>query len=150
MQSLKYRETFSRKNIRTTKQREAILDILMNSEGPLSVEAIFAQLAEKEKRMSLSTIYRILDVFISKGLAVRSNLHNNRAVFELKGKRHKHHLTCVSCGKVLVLDNCPLKGYERTLEEKTRFDITSHSLEFFGLCLECKTKKEGNTQKRQK
>lgn len=147
MKSNKYREIFIEKNIKTTKQRELIFDILMNSHEPLSVEEIFVQLAGKENSMSLSTIYRILEVFVSKDLVVKSNIYNNKAVFELQGKKHKHHLTCICCGKILVLNNCPLKEYEKLLQEMTMFDITSHKLELFGFCPECKMKKEENIQK---
>lgn len=147
MESNKYRQIFTRNSIKTTKQREFIFDILINSDGPLSVEDIFIQLAGKENSMSLSTIYRILNIFISKGLVVKSNVYNNRAVFELKGKKHTHHLTCVFCGKILMLDNCPLKKYEKTLKEMTMFDITSHRLEFFGVCPECKVKQGRDIKK---
>jgi len=140
-----YREIFIKNNIKTTKQREAVFDILMNSNVPLSVKEIFIKLVKKENNMSLSTIYRILDVFVSKGLVVKSNISkDNKAVYEVKGMEHKHHLVCACCGKILVLDNCPLEGYEKSLEKKTMFDITSHKLEFFGICPECKIKVGGN------
>ena len=145
MSSNNYREMLIKNNIKTSKQRELIFDILENSDEPLTVEEIFFQLAEKENSMNLSTIYRILNVFISKGLVVKSNIYNNKAVFELRGNKHTHHLTCVCCGKILVMDNCPLNGYEKSLEEMTSFDITSHKLELFGVCPECKIKKEKNS-----
>ncbi len=145
MESNKYREIFIEKDIKRTNQRELVLDILMNSDKPLSVEKIYIELTGKENNMSLSTIYRILNVFISKELVVKSTISDNsKAVFALKGKKHKHNLICVSCEKILELDTCPIKGYEKSLEEMTMFDITSHRLEFFGVCPECKMKKEEN------
>lgn len=147
MKNNKYKEIFIKNNIKATKQRAFIFDILMKADRPLSVEEIFVQLVSKKNIMNLSTIYRILNVFTSKDLIVKNNIYNNKSVFEVKGKRHKHHLTCVCCGKMLALDNCPIKKYEKTLEEMTSFKITGHKLEFFGFCSNCKGKSTEENKK---
>ncbi|MDD3393131.1 MAG: Fur family transcriptional regulator [Anaerotignum sp.] len=145
MERNQYREIFNQNNIKTTKQRETVFDVLMNASMPLTVEEIYVTLREKEKNMSLSTIYRVLDVFVSKDLVEKSNFSkSNMAVYEIKGTKHKHHLICICCGKIVALDSCPIHDYEKALEKTTSFDIISHKLEFFGYCPECKIKFEGN------
>ena len=47
---------------------------------------------------------------------------------------------CNLCGKVIPVDTCPLSELEETLQQKTGFRITGHSLEFTGLCPECSKK----------
>ena len=143
MENNTYKEIFAEHQIKKTRQRELILDILMQSKTPLSAKEIFIKLVKEEDNMSLSTIYRILDTFMAKGLVSKSTVaSSNKAVYEIKGRKHKHHLVCVSCGKIILLNNCPLAKYEKFLEEDTGFDITSHSLEFFGICPECRKKME--------
>ncbi|MDD4844231.1 MAG: Fur family transcriptional regulator [Anaerotignum sp.] len=144
MESKSYTEIFKKNGIKATKQRELVFGLLTDSDVPLTVEEIYVGLMEKEKNMSLSTIYRILDVFVEKGLVQKSNITDNKAVYEVVGMGHKHHIICISCGKIIALDHCPIKEYEKALEKETEFEITSHKLVFFGYCPECKKKNEGD------
>jgi len=141
MENTENKELFSNIGIKNTRQRNMIFDILKQDELPTTAEQIYLKLKEADTTISLSTVYRILDVFVSKGLAVKSNIsEDNKAMFELNRMEHKHHLICVCCKKMMVVDNCPLEVYEKSLAEKTHFEITGHKLEIFGLCPGCKLK----------
>lgn len=140
MENKEWKEIFKKNNIKATKQRELVFQLLTESDVPLTAEEIYVMLMEKEKNMSLSTIYRILDVFVSKGLVQKSNITNNKAVYEVLGMGHKHHIICISCGKIIALDHCPIREYEKALEKETEFEITSHKLVFFGYCPACRKK----------
>ncbi len=144
MEANQYKEIFRKNNIKATKQREVVLDILMNASVPLTADEIYVKQMEGESNISLSTIYRILDVFVSKCLVQKSNISDNKAIFEVIGMGHKHHLICLACGKIIALDHCPMGEYEKSLEKETQFEITSHKLAFFGYCPMCKQKNEGN------
>jgi Fe2+ or Zn2+ uptake regulation protein len=50
---------------------------------------------------------------------------------------HHHHLVCSGCGKVVDFAGCALTDLEQRLLEETRFDISGHLLEFYGLCPDC-------------
>lgn len=143
MERNNYKEIFRKNNIKITKQREWVFHMLMHASVPLTAEEIFVKQMEEEGKISLSTIYRILDVFVSKGLVQKSNISDNKAVYEVIGIGHKHHLICSSCGKIIALDHCPIEEYEKTLVESTGFEITSHKLAFFGCCPACKNHEKG-------
>lgn len=129
----------SQYGIKNTQQRTLILDILKCAEVPQSAEHIYLQIKKADSTISLSTVYRILDVFIEKGLATKiEGLQGGRAAFELNRGQHRHHLTCIGCQRIVVIEGCPLERYVDSLEKKTSFNITSHRLEMFGLCSECK------------
>ena len=137
------RELFLKNGIKNTRQRNLIYDYLKHEQIPATAEQIYLKLKEEGTAINLSTVYRILDLFISRGLAVKSNtIDGNRTMFELCHSEHKHHLICVCCKKIVYVDNCPLEVFERTLEKKMSFDITGHKLEIFGFCQECKQKQE--------
>lgn len=143
MEGMCYKELFDMLDIKVTKHRKSIYEILDNSDNALTIEDIFLKLAIGDETISMSTIYRILDVFCEKGLAVKNQLpEKNKAEFELCRKAHKHRLICTGCDKVLEIKNCPLVNYERTLKEKTNFEIQRHRLDFFGLCPECQRNKK--------
>jgi len=135
------KELFESTGIKNTRQRNMTLDILKQAEWPITAEQIFLKLKEIDSAISLSTVYRIMEVFTAKGLAIKSNLvEDTKAMFELNRMEHKHHLICVRCRKMHVVEDCPLGNYERALEKKTDFDITGHRLEIYGYCSDCKVR----------
>ncbi len=134
-----YKELLNNKNLKSTRQRNAILCELENSVRPLTAEDLFLNLKDKNISISMSTVYRVLDTLVNSGLVLQSSLHkSNRAFYELKRKEHHHHLVCIKCEKMLHLDGCPLNEYVKLLEKQSGFTIQGHTLEIFGYCDNCK------------
>lgn len=141
MEQLDNKEFFSNHGIKNTKQRSMIFDILKEESLPLTAERVFFKAKEIDPTLSLSTVYRILDVFVDKGMVLKSSItEDNKAMFEMNRMEHKHHLVCICCKKIMAVDNCPLEVYEKSLERETCFQITSHRLEIYGYCPVCKIK----------
>ena len=132
------RELFSQRGIKNTKQRNIIYDILKETSLPLTAEQVYVNLLDIDKTMNFSTIYRILETFVSKGLVVKSNMTNdNKTMYELSRIDHRHYLTCIKCKKIITIDSCPLEKLERDLAEATGFSISGHKLEVLGNCPDC-------------
>jgi Fur family ferric uptake transcriptional regulator len=141
MEELKNKEFFNNHGIKSTKQRNMIFDVLKEESLPLTAERVFFKVKEIDPTISLSTIYRILDIFVDKGMVLKLSIsEDNKAMFELNRMEHKHHLVCMRCKKIMAVDNCPFEVYEKSLEQETSFQITSHRLEIYGYCPVCKTK----------
>lgn len=135
------KELFSNHGIKNTKQRNIVLNLLKKTDLPLTAEQVFLKVKEFDATISLSTIYRILDMFVTKEVVVKSDItDDNKAMFELNRLEHKHYLICVCCKRIMAIDNCPLEVYEKSLEQKTGFHITGHKLEIYGYCPVCKDK----------
>ncbi len=123
---------------RQTKQRKAILDVLENAEIPITAEDIYLKLKEKCIDISLSTIYRNLEMLCKEGLVVKSYVMNeDKARFALPDK--KNYLICEKCGKIVIIDNCPFDKFKEELKEVHGFDITGHSVEVYGICPDCRS-----------
>lgn len=139
MTIIKNKDIFQLHRIRNTKQRNALLDILKETETPMTAEEIFLKMKEIDKGISLSTIYRILDLFISFDIVIKSNpSEENKAIFELNKMEHKHHLFCLSCKKIVPVMDCPLDKFEKLVQDETGYEITGHKLEIYGYCPKCK------------
>lgn len=133
------RELFARLGLKNTRHRSMIYDILKGAELPLSTEEIFLRMKALDAAVSFSTVYRTLDTFAEKGVAVKSAAdEGGRTEFEMNRSEHRHRLVCIGCKRVIPLEDCPLDRYEKSLEKKTQFDITAHRLEIFGYCPACK------------
>jgi len=127
------------KGYRKTKQREAILKVLEQAEYPINAEEIFMELRNRGIDISLSTVYRNLEMLTKEGLVVKSYMMNeDKARFALPDK--KNYLVCEKCGKIVIIDNCPFDKFKEELIEVHGFDITGHSIEVYGICPECQKK----------
>ncbi len=126
--------------IKRTKHRESVLSILENSEKPLSAADICAQMGNGRNTAWMSTVYRILEAFLKKGIVIKTTLANNEmAVYELNRFEHKHYAVCLNCHKIIGMDNCPMEKFIPELEEEG-FYVMGHNLEIYGLCKDCNAK----------
>lgn len=131
-------EILKKHNIRATKSRVDILNLLKNSD-PLTAEQIFEKLEKKGAK--LSSIYRNLSILTEENILIKIAGLDNFSYFQLNNNSHKHHLTCKKCKKTIALEHCPIEDIEEEIEEKTDFKITNHIFEFIGICPECQKKK---------
>lgn len=132
---------------RMTKPREAILDVLANTEKHLSAENIYLTIHQFYPNIGLTTVYRNLEMLVDIGMIVKFDFGEGRAKYELSdqysAKGHHHHLVCKECYKVIDYSDFMkdevkfLKNTEKGLSEKYHFHITDHLIQFFGVCDEC-------------
>ena len=121
--------------MRMTKCRKAIIKIFSNHPSPLSVAEIFEKLVDDEVLVNRTTVYRELNFLQNENILREVNFGEGKSRYESANEKHHHHLVCDNCGSVAEIEMD-----ERNLLKslpKTNFDIKSHSLEFFGLCVNC-------------
>lgn len=135
-------ETLLKKiGLKKTKARLFLLKILNTSENPLTAEEIYHHCQKKNYSINLSTVYRILDTFLEKGIVIKPIIkEDSKACFVLNHHQHTHYLICHKCQKMVEINFCPFNGFEKTIENETNFTITNHKLELFGICPNCKNK----------
>ena len=126
-------------NLKNTKKRMTILSVLNNSHTPLAPEDILEQVS-KEININLSTIYRALNALTEKGILLKQLSNDGKTYYQINNREHKHQLVCSLCNKIILVSCCPLKRIENDLCKETGFTITSHNLEFTGICPECAKK----------
>lgn len=122
--------------LKTTKNRLAILKILDASSGPMTAEEVYSMVA-KEVQMSLSTAYRTLGTLSDKGILLKNLSQDGKTYYQFNNHQHKHQLVCTICNVTISIEDCPLTCMEEALIRQTGFVITGHSLEFLGICPKC-------------
>lgn len=144
MNKLKFSDNLKMNGLRSTKHRIDILAILEKSSQPIAAEQLFQDMQKRDISINLSTVYRTLDILCDKNLLNKLNIvGDNRTLFEYNRMIHTHHLICLGCKKIITIDSCPLKGYEKALAKETNYVIAGHKLDIYGYCPECQNKKEG-------
>lgn len=133
-------EILKEKNIKVTKGRVEILNILKNSENSLSAEKIHQIYRCNDININLSTVYRTLELFEEKELIEKITLNDGVFSYKLKGKTHRHHLECDICHKEVEVP-CPMLQIQEMVQNSTGFTLTDHDLVMKGICKDCRNKK---------
>ena len=121
--------------VKKTRQRRCVLSVLKQAEMPLTAAELYVRIGKDAG--SLSTIYRILELFTQKGLLMKSVLlDNGAAVYELDRHDHRHYAVCMVCHKIIAVRNCPMEVFKPDMKEDD-FHVLGHKLELQGICGEC-------------
>ncbi len=127
-------------DLKKTKQRLALMELLKNKHYPMSASEIFIELSNLEDKVSLSTIYRNLDSLRQYKLIRTLSMPSDETVYyELNRDGHTHYAVCLSCQKIIKLKTCPLSESFPELDE-LGFKLSGHKIELYGYCSECQGK----------
>ena len=124
-------------NLRATPARLALLKLLETADKPVDVQTMISYLEKHDLDTDPATVFRIVNMFTEKGLTKPIQLQEGKFRYELMTKADHHHLVCTNCGDIQDMSDCNIDILESHIEKKKDFKVTSHSLEFFGLCRTC-------------
>jgi len=114
-----------------------LLEELKRSEQEMTGQQLHRCLQDKPGAMGLATVYRNLRQLQRQGKVRCRHLPTGEALYAPVERDH-HHLTCVDCGKTQPLDHCPIHGIDVPQDSLGDFALLFHTLEFFGLCIDCR------------
>ena len=120
---------------RNTKQRQVILSIIQQAQGPVSVNEIATQLENTEHNIGIATIYRTVNLLQENDLLQCVRLQDAVQRYEPANIPHHHHFSCRLCDKVYDIKGCFLHLHEPQLNEG--HSIESHEITFSGVCRDC-------------
>ncbi len=122
--------------LRITSQRALILEIIRR--GHLDADEIYRQAREKQPRLSLSTVYRTLQVLKKLGLVEELHFDDTHHHYEVKPSSDHHHLVCLGCGQVIEF-HYPLSRYvKRNVPEAKEFKVIETEVRMTGYCSKCR------------
>src|SRR5207302_10180924 len=104
---------------------------------PIDVATVSEYLEKHHIKADQATIFRIINAFTEKGLLKPIQLNEGKFRYELSSKADHHHLVCTKCGDIQDISDCNISALEKEIEKKKKFKVTSHALEFFGMCVNC-------------
>jgi Fur family ferric uptake transcriptional regulator len=127
------------KKRRDTPQRRVVLEELQKLTSHPTAADLYEIVRKRLPSISLGTVYRNLELLSRMGIIQKLELGGTEARFDGNSGRH-HHVQCLECGRVGDLhgmaDELPIV----VPKEQNDFTILGHSLVFYGLCRQCKSK----------
>jgi len=121
-----------------TKGRVSMLVFLSRSSKPLTASEIQKGMGHTIDKV---TLYRALEDFEKSKIITKVNLHGAATYYELIHEgHHHHHIVCEKCGRIEDIENCNQGSLQKEILKRSKSFVTisSHSLEFFGICKSCK------------
>jgi Fe2+ or Zn2+ uptake regulation protein len=124
-------------SLRATPARMALMNLLEKTDKPVDVQTMIDYLQTHDIKTDPATVFRIVNMFTEKGLTKQIQFQEGKSRYELAANADHHHLVCTSCGDIQDISDCNIDELEREIERKKQFKVSSHSLEFFGVCANC-------------
>ncbi len=122
--------------LRSTAQRRAVLGALTELR-----HATVDQLADRVQQtlpdVSLSTVYRTLEVLDEAGLVTHTHLHHGSPTFHSVDEQPHVHLVCSRCQTVLEADLDVMLPVVQALRQAEGFTVDLAHLALHGLCAGC-------------
>ncbi|GAC1361779.1 MAG: transcriptional repressor [Ktedonobacteraceae bacterium] len=129
--------TLQQHGYRLTPQRYLILRILEQTHDHLSITELLQRVQEQNPQVTLSTIYRTLDVLLGLGLVLETHQPGKPVTYEaLQGQAH-HHLFCRDCQSIIHLEPTLLGTLNEHLEQLFHFHGITLTLSAMGYCKSC-------------
>ncbi len=122
--------------LKVTLPRVKIMEIMEESgiDRHMSAEEVYDELRERDRKIGLATVYRVLTQFEAAGLVERHYFEGGQAVFELNRGHHHDHIVCISCGKVEEFMDQTIEKCQSRIAEEMGFTINDHSLTIYCEC----------------
>ena len=119
------------------KYKKTIEALFESQNNPLCAGEIINLLAAEKLSPNKTTVYRTLNSLVLGGYLKQIVIDTNTCYYEKAQSHHHHHFICTKCK--LIEDFEPDMADENKLAEKFKTKkILFHTLEFFGLCENCK------------
>jgi Fur family transcriptional regulator, ferric uptake regulator len=132
------------RGLKSTSQRDKILDIFVKAGRHLSAEELYARVKKSHPGIGFATVYRTLKLLAEAGLAQERRFEGGFTRYEhASPDAHHDHLICTRCGAIIEFENERIEELQRDVARMNRFTVQNHKLELYGLCEICQGKKNG-------
>ena len=123
------------KGLRMTEQRNIIADVIteMSLNGHPDVNEIFLQSNQKDKNISIATVYRTVKLFEEYGVIEKHEFKDGRSRYEAIEDLHHDHLIDIETGEIYEFTNEEIENIQKIVAKSLGFKLVDHRLELYGI-----------------
>ncbi len=135
-------EQCAKKGMRMTEQRRVIAQVIEAADDHPDVEELYRRASAIDARISLSTVYRTLNLFEEAGLVTKHDFKDGRARFEPLPDTHHDHLIDIRSGKVIEFRNEEIEAIQDIIAKRLGYRLVDHRLELYAVPLSVEGEKK--------
>jgi Fur family transcriptional regulator, ferric uptake regulator len=129
------------RGMRMTEQRRVIARVLAGAEDHPDVEELHRRCAAIDSRISISTVYRTVNLFEDSGIIERHDFRQGRARYEQMRESHHDHLINLRTGEVIEFHNEEIERLQTEIARKLGYKLVDHRLDLYAVPLDDKKNK---------
>ncbi len=120
-----------------SKQREILLNEVMNSHLHPTADSIYTSLKKDNPGLSLGTVYRNLSQLTENGYISKLSIPNQSDRYDKNIKPHAH-LICERCNNIYDIESETISKFINDLSNEENLSILNYDIVLQGICKTCK------------
>ncbi len=120
-----------------------LLELLQQGSQHLDADELYRLARRRQPRLSLSTVYRSLQLFKRMGLVQEHHFTEEHHHYEAKPEADHQHLQCLGCGKIVEFLSPITDKLKKAVGQEHDFTVTGIEMHLIGLCSKCQGEKRG-------
>lgn len=138
-----FSEYLAAQKLKVTPQRMIILQVFLEKDGHVSSEELYDEVRRVDESIGQATVYRTLKLLSESGLAKQVDFKEGVTRYEHNlGVAHHDHLICERCKKTIEIVDERIERLQEELAARAGFILTGHRMDLFGLCPDCRSRKD--------
>jgi Fur family ferric uptake transcriptional regulator len=138
-----FHDFVARKGLKSTRQRDIILDGFLSTDDHMSIEELYLKLRVDHPSIGYATVYRTLKLFAESGIAREIQFGDGQTRYEHAAEgEHHDHLVCTCCGEVQEFSNEDIEKLQDQIAKNHGYVVHTHKLELYGICPKCRKRKQ--------
>ncbi len=128
----------SRKSLRVTAQRRAIIDTAFSTRQHFTAEQLLSWSRRRDKSVSRATVYRTLPLLTESGLVREMDFGKDYKFYDPNYAEHPHHnhIICQDCERIIEFESDRIEQLENEISQRLGFSVKSHRLQISAHCEE--------------
>src|SRR5213082_3840428 len=136
----RFMEFLSRKNLRLTSQRQAIIESVFSTDEHFTAEQLLEWSRRRDKSVSRATVYRTLPLLTESGLVREMDFGKDYKFYDPNYAEHPNHshIICGDCSKIVEFESDKIEKIENEITHRLGFSVKAHRLQITAACEELK------------
>jgi Fur family transcriptional regulator, ferric uptake regulator len=135
-------EFLTRKGLRKTVQRDAIIEAAFNTTEHYTAEDLLLMARKVEPSVSRATVYRTLPLLVDSGMLKEMDFGKDHKFYDPNYIDHPghNHLICVDCSKIVEFEDRNIDTLENCISKRLGFSPANKIVRIEATCDELKAK----------
>jgi Fur family ferric uptake transcriptional regulator len=132
----KFIDFLSKKNLRMTSQRMAIIDTAFNTDQHFTAEQLLDWSRKRDESVSRATVYRTLPLLTESGLVREMDFGKECKFYDPNYADHPNHshIICQDCEKIVEFESEKISRLEDEISQQLGFSLKTQRLQITGTC----------------